>query len=209
VLADRAWTDLPPEAVAGAICDGIRSLGLSALGWSKRATLLRRRIGHAGVRDVGDDALLAALEDWALPFLTGIRDAPGLARFDPHDALRAWLGWEGMAEVDRLAPEHWETPLGRRLAIDYGGDVPEIAVRLQEVLGETSHPVIGPDRVPIRLVLLSPAQRPIQVTTDLPGFWAGSYAEVRKDMRARYPRHPWPEDPTAADPTLRAKPRGT
>ncbi|MCU4653200.1 ATP-dependent helicase HrpB [Roseibacterium sp. SDUM158016] len=209
VLTDRPLTDPPPEAVAASICEGIRTLGLDALGWSKRARLLRARIGHARVRDVSDDALLAALEDWALPFLDGIRDAGGLGRFDPHDALRAWLGWEGMAEVDRLAPEHWETPLGRRLQIDYGGDAPEIAVRLQEVLGETVHPVIGPARVPIRLVLLSPAQRPIQVTTDLPGFWTGSYADVRKDMRARYPRHFWPEDPTVADPTLRAKPRGT
>jgi ATP-dependent helicase HrpB len=133
---------------------------------------------------------------------------PGSARFDPHDALRAWVGWQGMAQVDRLAPEHWETPLGRRLAIDYAGDAPEIAVRLQEVLGETTHPVVGPERQPIRIVLLSPAERPIQVTMDLPGFWAGSYADVRKDMRARYPRHVWPEDPTAADPTLRAKREG-
>lgn len=209
VLAERPWSDPPAEEVAAALAEGIRALGLDALGWSRRARLLRARIGFAGVADVTDAGLLAALEDWAVPFLSGIRDAGGLGRFDPHDALRAWVGWEGMAEIDRLAPEHWETPLGRRLAIDYGGDVPEIAVRLQEVLGETTHPVVGPSRQPIRLVLLSPAQRPIQVTTDLPGFWTGSYADVRKDMRARYPRHVWPEDPTVADPTLRAKPRGT
>jgi ATP-dependent helicase HrpB len=140
--------------------------------------------------------------------MSGIRDAAGFGRFDPEPALRAWLGWDAMAEVDRLAPAHWETPLGRRLAIDYGGESPEISVRLQEVLGETRHPVIGPERIPVRLVLLSPAQRPIQVTTDLPGFWAGSYAEVRKDMRAQYPRHPWPENPAEADPTLRSKRRG-
>jgi ATP-dependent helicase HrpB len=209
VLAERPWTDPPAEDMAAALAEGIRALGLDALGWSRRARLLRARIGFAGVADVTDAGLLDALEGWALPFLPGIRDAAGLGRFDPHDALRAWIGWEGMAEVDRLAPEHWETPLGRRLAIDYAGDAPEIAVRLQEVLGETTHPVVGPGRQPIRLVLLSPAQRPIQVTMDLPGFWAGSYADVRKDMRARYPRHVWPEDPTAADPTLRAKPRGT
>ncbi|MDG4647405.1 ATP-dependent helicase HrpB [Roseibacterium sp. SDUM158017] len=208
VLADRRWSDPPGEAVGAALAEGIRDLGLDALGWSRRARLLRRRIAFAGVADMSDEALLGTLEDWALPFLEGIRDAGGLSRFDPHDALRAHAGWDGMQEVDRLAPEHWETPLGRRLAIDYGGETPEISVRLQEVLGETTHPVIGRDRLAIRLVLLSPAQRPIQVTTDLPGFWAGSYAEVRKEMRARYPRHPWPEDPTQADPTLRAKPRG-
>jgi ATP-dependent helicase HrpB len=206
-LSERRWRDPPPAALAAAICEGIRDLGLDALGWSRRARLLRARMAHAEAADVSDQALLDALEDWAVPFLSGIRDAAGLARFDPHDALRAWIGWHEMQRVDRLAPEHWETPLGRRLAIDYSGDAPEISVRLQEVLGETSHPVVGPGGRPIRLVLLSPAGRPIQVTTDLPGFWAGSYAEVRKDMRARYPRHPWPEDPTQADPTLRAKPR--
>jgi ATP-dependent helicase HrpB len=208
VLADRPWRDPPSEALAEAICAGLRDLGLQALDWTRRARLLRARIAFSGVADVSDAALLAHLEDWALPFLAGIRDAAGLARLDPHDALAAWLGWEKMQEVDRLAPAHWQTPLGRRLAIDWSGETPEIAVRLQEVLGETTHPVVGPDRLPVRLVLLSPAQRPIQVTTDLPGFWAGSYAEVRKEMRARYPKHPWPDDPAAADPTLRARRRG-
>ncbi len=208
ILADRPWPDPPAAALTEAICEGIRDLGLGALGWTRRARLLRARIAFSGVTDVSDAALLATLEDWALPFLAGIRDAAGLARFDPHDALSAWLGREAMQEVQRLAPPHWQTPLGRRLAIDWSGETPEIAVRLQEVLGETAHPVVGPDRLPIRLVLLSPAQRPIQVTTDLPGFWAGSYADVRKEMRARYPKHSWPEDPTVADPTLRTRRRG-
>jgi ATP-dependent helicase HrpB len=114
-----------------------------------------------------------------------------------------------LAELDRLAPAHWTTPLGRQVAIDYGDAQPAIALRIQEVFGVTEHPRIGPDRLPIKFTLLSPAQRPIQVTQDLPQFWEGSYADVRKDMRAQYPRHPWPEDPRAADPTLRAKPRGT
>jgi len=208
ILDDRRWDDPPPEAVARALCEGIRSLGLDALGWGRAARLLRARIRYAGVADVSDEALLDRLEDWAAPHLAGIRDAAGLARFDPAEALCAWVGWQGMADVDRLAPQHWTTPLGRKLAIDYGGDTPEIAVRLQEVLGTTRHPTVGSDRLPIRMVLLSPASRPIQVTTDLPGFWVGSYADVRKDMRAQYPRHPWPEDPTTANPTLRAKPRG-
>jgi ATP-dependent helicase HrpB len=207
-LDDRRWDDPPDAALAEARAQGLRDLGLGALNWTRAARLLRARIGYAQVRDVSDAGLMAALEDWAIPFMSGIRDAAGFGRFDPESALRAWLGWDAMAEVDRLAPAHWETPLGRRLAIDYGGEVPEISVRLQEVLGETRHPVIGPERIPVRLVLLSPAQRPIQVTTDLPGFWAGSYAEVRKDMRAQYPRHPWPENPAEADPTLRSKRRG-
>ena len=110
-----------------------------------------------------------------------------------------------MQELDQRAPGSFVTPLGRKVPIDYGGAVPEISVRLQELFGVTQHPVVG--RAPLKITLLSPAQRPIQITRDLPGFWAGSYAEVRKDMRAQYPKHPWPEDPTQADPTLRAKRR--
>jgi ATP-dependent helicase HrpB len=209
VLDDRAWREAPAEAVAAALMEGIRALGLGALNWSEKARLLRARIAVAGVADVSDEALLAALEDWAAPFLTTERTSADLGRFDPMEALRAWLGHQRMLEVERLAPAAWESPLGRFIPIDYAGAAPEVALRLQEVFGTTQHPRVGPDRVPLRMVLLSPAGRPVQVTTDLPGFWDGSYADVRKDMRARYPRHPWPEDPRAADPTLRAKPRGT
>ncbi len=207
ILDDRRWDDPPVEAVTKALCDGIRALGPEALGWNRSSRLLRARVRYSGVADMSDTALLVALEEWAVPFVDGIRDAAGLGRFDPGEALRAWIGWQGMVDVDRLAPQHWTSPLGRKLAIDYSGDTPEISVRLQEVLGTTTHPTVGIDRLPIRMVLLSPASRPIQVTTDLPGFWAGSYADVRKDMRAQYPKHLWPEDPTTADPTLRAKPQ--
>ena len=106
-------------------------------------------------------------------------------------------------------PGHFETPLGRRVPIDYGAEVPTIEVKLPEMYGVTTHPSVGPKRHPLRIALLSPGGKPIQVTMDLPGFWDGSYAEVRKDMRGRYPRHPWPENPREADPTTRAKPRGT
>lgn len=208
VLDDRAWRDAPPEAVAAALMEGIRDLGLEALGWSDRARLLRARIAVSGVADVTDGALLAGLEDWAAPYLASARNAADLGRFDPHDALIAWLGYEAMRAVDSLAPATWHSPLGRAIPIDYAGEVPQVALRLQEVFGTTTHPRIGPDRVALKMVLLSPAGQPLQVTTDLPGFWDGSYADVRKDMRARYPRHPWPDDPRAADPTLRAKPRG-
>ena len=207
VLDDRVWADAAPEAVAGALMAGIKDLGLGALGWSKRARLLRARVAFSGVADMSDAALEAGLEDWALPHLFGLKSAEDLGRFDPAPALEAWLGWDAMQEVAQLAPERWTSPLGRKVAIDYAGDVPEVSLRLQEVFGTTEHPVVGPERLPLKMVLLSPAQRPVQVTQDLPGFWDGSYADVRKDMRANYPKHPWPEDPRAAAPTMRAKPR--
>jgi ATP-dependent helicase HrpB len=208
VLDDRQWKDAPPEALAAALLDGIRDIGLDALNWTKRAKLLRARVAISGVADMSDAHLLGQLEDWAAPHLHGKRSADDLARFDPTEALTAWIGYGPMQEVERLAPEAWTSPLGRKISIDYSGEVPEVALRIQEVFGTREHPVTGPDRTPLRMVLLSPAQRPVQVTTDLPGFWDGSYADVRKDMRAQYPKHPWPEDPRTVDPTLRAKPRG-
>ncbi|MEJ6393938.1 ATP-dependent helicase HrpB [Gymnodinialimonas sp. 2305UL16-5] len=208
VLDDRLWRDAPDHALIEGALAGIRDLGLDALGWSKRARLLRERVRFSGLADMSDTALLEALPDWAAPYLSGAKTAADFTRFDPAPALEAWLGWSLLQEVNRLAPEAWETPLGRRAAIDYAGDVPEVSLRLQEVFGTREHPRVGPDRLPLRMVLLSPAQRPVQVTQDLPGFWDGSYADVRKDMRAAYPKHPWPEDPREADPTLRAKPRG-
>ena len=208
VLAERLWRDAPPEAVAAALIEGIRDLGLDCLGWNARARLLRARLAVSGLADVADAALLGQLEDWAAPYLSQARSAADLGRFDPHDALLAWIGHGALQELDRLAPATWQSPLARAIPIDYSGTVPEVALRLQEVFGTTTHPRIGPDRVPLKMILLSPGGHPLQVTTDLPGFWDGSYADVRKEMRARYPRHPWPDDPRAADPTLRAKPRG-
>jgi len=208
VLDNRLWRDAPENAITAALLEGVRDLGIGQLNWSAKAKLLRARVAVSGVADMSDAALLDALEDWAAPYLTGLRDAGGLGRFDPTEALKAWLGWDRLQQVEALAPEAWVTPLNRRVPIDYAGDTPEVSLRLQEVFGTTTHPQVGPDHTPLKMVLLSPAGRPVQVTTDLPGFWDGSYADVRKDMRARYPRHPWPEDPRAADPTLRAKPRG-
>ncbi|MBF9030225.1 ATP-dependent helicase HrpB [Rhodobacterales bacterium HKCCE3408] len=205
-LSDAPWPDPPAETVAAALLDGIRDLGIEALGWRDASRRLRARIAVSGLRDVSDAGLLGALEDWAAPFLAGLRSADDLRRFDPGEALRAWLGHHGMVELDRMAPANWQSPLGRAVPIEYGDDGPEIALRLQEVFGTTRHPQVGGQ--PLKMTLLSPAGRPVQVTTDLPGFWDGSYADVRKDMRARYPKHPWPENPREAAPTLRAKPRG-
>jgi ATP-dependent helicase HrpB len=208
VLDDRHW-DAPPEAVAKAALEGVRLLGLP---WSPAARRLRARARLArgeGWPGVEDADLLASAGDWLLPHLSGVRTEADIRNLDLVPALQGLLGWDRMAEMDRLVPASFETPLGRRIPIDYDGEVPAIEVRLQEMFGVTVHPVVGAERMPVRITLLSPAQRPVQVTTDLPRFWATSYADVRKDMRGAYPRHPWPEDPTQAEPTLRAKPRGT
>ena len=207
ILQDRPWKTAPEPAIVAALLEGLRSLGLDTLNWSKPARLLRTRIAFAGIADMSDEGLLERAETWLAPFLSGLTSAADLRRFDPGAALKASLDWETGQKLDRLAPAHWTTPLGRNAAIDYGGDQPEVALRVQEVFGITTHPLIGPDRLPLRLTLLSPAGRPVQTTLDLPGFWTGSYADMRKDMRAQYPKHPWPEDPAKAPPTLRAKPR--
>jgi len=211
ILSDIPW-DAPPEARARAALDGLRDLGLATCGMTPAARRLQDRVELLRAQGADlppfDDASLAA-GDWALPWLARVRTADDLRALDLTEALRAHLGHQGLALVDRLAPPEFVTPLGRRVPIDYATGAPEITVRLQEMFGVTEHPAVGPRRLPVRVTLTSPAHRPIQTTTDLPGFWAGSWAEVRKEMRGRYPRHPWPEDPTRADPTLRAKPRGT
>lgn len=214
ILDDRIWHDAPPEALAGAALDGVRDLGLDACGMGAAARRLQARVEllraeGSDLPDFSEAGLLATAEHWLLPHLTGCRSAEDLAARDLFEPLRAHLGWEGVALVDRLAPASFTTPLGRKVPVDYDGGHPAIAVRLQEMFGQAVHPAIGPRALPLRITLLSPGGRPVQVTTDLPGFWASSYADVRKDMRGRYPRHPWPEDPLDAAPTLRAKPRGT
>ena len=211
ILADRAWPDAPPGAVARAALDGLRLIGLP---WLPAARRLRARIelaraGGTDWPDCSNAGLLADAEDWLLPHLTGLKTEVHLRALDLSDALRARLSWAQTAELDRLTPANFETPLGHKIPIDYDGEAPGIAIRLQEMFGVTFHPTVGTARLPLRITLLSPGQHPVQVTTDLPGFWATSYSDVRRDMRGQYPRHPWPEDPTLAEPTLRAKPRGT
>ncbi len=206
VLQDRNWSDAPSADVAVAMLEGVRQLGLLPSAAAQRF-LSRARLMPADFPDYSETHLMETLEDWLLPHLTGVRTAGDWRAFDLLLALKARLTWEEAQALDAAAPAQFETPLGRRVAIDYAGEVPAIALRLQEVFGVTRHPVVAGQ--PLQITLLSPAQRPVQVTTDLPGFWASSYADVRKDMRGRYPRHPWPEDPTQADPTLRAKRRGT
>lgn len=205
VLDDRHWPDADDGAVAVAMLDGVRQLGLRM---SPAAARFRARVALVPDLPVMDDTtLLATLDDWLLPHLTGVRTAADWRRFDLLPVLRAMLDWPQMQRLDQVAPAHFVTPLGRKIPIDYDGDAPQITLRLQEMFGQTTHPMVG--TTPLRVTLLSPGQKPVQTTQDIPGFWTSSYADVRRDMRGRYPRHPWPEDPTQADPTLRAKPRGT
>jgi len=208
-LEDQIWKDAPPEAIAAAMLEGVRDLGLApsdaAMRFIARVALLRGA-GH-DLPDMGQDALLASLDTWLLPHLGGVKSAEDWKRFDLLPALQAMLSWDQVQLLDRLAPAHFTTPLGRKIPIDYSGENPAIALRLQEMFGQTTHPSVAGQ--PLRVTLLSPAGRPVQVTMDIPAFWDSSYADVRKDMRGRYPKHPWPEDPRQADPTLRAKPRGT
>jgi ATP-dependent helicase HrpB len=206
-LDDRIWKDAPPEAIATAMLDGVRDLGIVLTDAAKRfvaRVMLLREAGH-DLPDMSPEALMDGIEHWLLPHLSGVKTADGWKKFDLLPALRAMLDWNQMQAVDQGAPAHFTTPLGRKIPIDYGGETPEISLRLQEMFGQTSHPTVG--RQPLRVTLLSPAGRPVHTTMDIPGFWASSYADVRKDMRGRYPKHPWPEDPTQADPTLRAKRR--
>lgn len=207
ILDDRIWKDAPPEAIARAMLDGVRELGLSPSSAAHRfmARVALVRAGGADMPDMSEPALMDTLEDWLLPFLSGVRTAQDWKGFDILPALRAMLDWDAMKELDRAAPAHFTTPLGRKIPIDYSGEAPEITLRLQEMFGQATHPTVAGQ--PLRVTLLSPAGRPVQTTMDIPGFWASSYADVRKDMRGRYPKHPWPEDPTQADPTLRAKRR--
>ncbi|MEQ9039126.1 MAG: ATP-dependent helicase HrpB [Silicimonas sp.] len=206
-LSSKRWTDVPEGLISAAMLDGVRLLGFH---FSEAEERLRARVallraaGH-DVPEISDAVLMETLEDWLLPHLEGVRTASDWKGFDALPALRGMLDWGQMQLLDREVPAHFETPLGRRVAIDYSGADPEISLKLQEMFGVTRHPSVAGR--PLRVTLLSPAGRPVQTTMDLPGFWATSYQDVRKDMRGRYPKHPWPEDPTVADPTLRAKPR--
>jgi ATP-dependent helicase HrpB len=206
----------PSAETARVLADGLITAGLDKLPWSKsakqwrdRVMFLRKPEGESWP-DLSDDGLIASAADWLVPALYDKTSLKEFSAGDLSEALLTLLPWELRARLEREAPTHFEAPTGTMLAIDYEAEQgPTIAVRLQELFGLNTHPSIAKGKVPLVLELLSPAQRPVQVTRDLPGFWRGSYAAVRSDLRGRYPRHPWPEDPTSAMPTRRVKPRGT
>jgi ATP-dependent helicase HrpB len=203
------------ESAARALADGVRLVGLSALPFNKAAAQLRQRLGflHRSLGepwpDTTDDGLIARLDVWFIPFQSGVTSFQDITPGSLHDGLMMLLPPGSQRELDRLVPTHFTAPTGQNHPIHYEGDEPVLQIRVQELFGLKTHPTIGGGKLPLLLELTSPAHRPIQTTRDLPGFWAGSWKDVRADMRGRYPKHPWPEDPAAAQPTTRAKPRGT
>ncbi|MGG7517867.1 ATP-dependent helicase HrpB [Allorhizobium undicola] len=203
------------EAALTALAEGVRELGLTHLPFSKATGQLRQRIGflHRTLGepwpDMEDDALLARLDEWFIPFQHGARSFSDVSAGGLAEGLRSLVPFDLQRDLDRLAPTHFTAPTGMIHPIHYEGEEPKLIIRVQELFGLKDHPAIGGGRLPLLLELTSPAHRPIQTTRDLPGFWAGSWSDVRADMRGRYPKHPWPEDPATAAPTTRAKPRGT
>jgi len=214
-LGERRLENPDSERVMSALLAGIRELGLDVLPWTKEARALRQRLAFARDvdthaprpwPDVSDDALLATLEDWLAPWLTNMSRRDHLARLDTTAIIAALLDWNQRQRLDELAPTHLQVPSGSRIPIDYSA-APTVAVRLQEVFGLSTTPAVGGGRVPLTLQLLSPAHRPVQVTKDLASFWARGYMEVKKELKGRYPKHYWPDDPTTAVATARARPR--
>ncbi|HEX9105935.1 MAG TPA: ATP-dependent helicase HrpB, partial [Longimicrobiales bacterium] len=213
VLSDAQLPPDPAQATE-AVLARVKQRGVGALPWGKEATRLRERLAFlhrldaAGWPDTSDEALTATVEQWLAPWLGSVRSWSELERVELHAALEALLPWERRRALDTLAPTHIEVPSGSRVPIDYADpDAPVLAVRIQELFGLAETPRIAGGKVPLTLHLLSPARRPVQVTRDLASFWREAYFEVRKDLRGRYPRHPWPDDPTSAQATSRAKRR--
>ena len=211
VLNDVPLAKPDPLLVQAAVRDGIRRSGLSVLRWSDAALALRQRLAfchaHLGAPwpAVDDEALLGGLDEWLGTELATVRN---LAQIDVTSALRRLLPWPAAARFDELAPERLQVPSGSQIRLEYdGAEPPVLAVKLQEVFGWTTTPLVADGRVPVVLHLLSPARRPVAITSDLTSFWKQGYPQVRADLRARYPRHPWPEDPLTATPTNRPKPR--
>lgn len=217
VLETRPLARPDPARYADALVDAVRQLGLDALPWSEslaqwreRVRCLREWLPELGLPELCDDALLATLDDWLKPALAGKTRLDALGADELAEALKSGIDWNLRQRIDQLAPVRITVPSGMARPIDYRhGEAPVLAVKLQELFGLADTPRIADGRVPLTLHLLSPAGRPLQVTRDLKGFWERTYPEVKKEMKGRYPRHPWPDDPWTATATHRAKPRGT
>ncbi|WIA58512.1 ATP-dependent helicase HrpB [Sphingobium sp. WTD-1] len=195
-----------PDAVVAALVDGVRQGGLALLPWSEAAQSLRMRADFAGIEALSDAALIDTLDDWLPPLLAGKRRLSDIDRSQLSGVLETLIGWDGKQQLDRLAPPDFRSPAGSTHAIDYAAEGgPRVELRVQALFGLSQHPTVGNQRIPLVLSLTSPAGRPIQTTRDLPGFWAGNWRDVAKEMRGRYPRHPWPDDPASANATLRTK----
>jgi ATP-dependent helicase HrpB len=216
VLAEQIKPVVPDADSAKLLAEGIAALGVGKLPWSKPQLQLRNRVSFLR-RSEGDEwpdlmdaALAPSAADWLAPFLAGKTALAQIGADDLAAALDALLPWNLRRRLDAEAPTHFTAPTGSAVPIDYEAEQgPTVSIRVQELFGLAMHPSIAGGRVPLVIELLSPAHRPVQVTRDLPGFWRGSYADVKTEMRGRYPRHPWPDDPLSAPATRRAKPRGT
>lgn len=218
VVSSEARPVASSAETAALLARGAADAGLDRLPWSKGQLQLRHRVAFLRAADgeaspwpdLGDAALSANAETWLAPFLTGATKLSDIDAGTLDQALNALIPWDLKRRLDADAPTHFEAPTGNRHPIDYDGPgAPALSIRVQELYGVTVHPAIAGGRLPLTLNLLSPAHRPIQITRDLPGFWTGSWSAVKADMKGRYPRHLWPDDPAAAAPTARAKPRGT
>ena len=216
VLSSEQKAVVANDEVAAVLGDGIASLGVARLPWTKSQMQLRERVaflkaaGSTDWPDVSDAALSASVRQWLQPYLTGKIRVADVTADDLGQSLDGLLPWILKQRLEVEAPTHFEAPTGNRFTLDYeGAGAPALHIRVQELFGLKAHPSIANGRLPLTLYLLSPAHRPIQITRDLPGFWKGSWAAVRTDMRGQYPRHVWPDDPANAMPTARAKPRGT
>ncbi len=214
-LAEQNLSVEPTLENARIFARGVAALGVERLPWTKAQTQLRDRVGFLRAAegeewpDLGDAALARSAEDWLAPFIIGRANLPAVAPSDLDAALASLLPYELSRRLDAEAPAFFETPAGSRIALDYAApNGPLLSVRVQELYGLAKHPTLARGRAAVTLELLSPAHRPIQTTRDLPGFWAGSWSEVKKEMKGRYPRHSWPDDPASAAPTTRARPRG-
>ena len=215
ILSERTLPVAPGAEATKRLAEGIAGMGMTKLPWSKaqlqfrnRVNFLRRAEGGEWP-DLSDHALARTAADWLAPFLDGKTTLSQVGADDLAAALDVLVAWNLRQRLDTEAPTHFTAPSGSNVPIDYEGEEgPKLAIRVQELFGLAVHPVIARGRVPLLIELLSPAHRPVQVTRDLPGFWRGSYKDVRSDLRGRYPKHPWPDDPLTAPATRRAKPRG-
>jgi ATP-dependent helicase HrpB len=211
VLRDEPWPEADPQQVQSALLQGIRACGSTCLPWKAAARQLQARLvfmhrfAPQDWPDVSDAVLMATLEDWLVPYLHDMGRLTHLDRLDLQAILRARLTWEQQQQLDELAPSHLQVPSGSRVRLDYGAETPVLAVRLQEMFGLADTPRIAGGQVPVLLHLLSPARRPVQVTSDLSAFWQGSYHDVKKELKGRYPKHHWPDDPLQARATTRTR----
>ncbi|MGQ3113719.1 MAG: ATP-dependent helicase C-terminal domain-containing protein, partial [Brevundimonas sp.] len=214
VLEDRLIGPADPKRLAEALRGEVERDGIGAIKWGERASALRARLAFLarledGWPDVSDAGLTETAETWLWPLLDRVQSLGAVPDAALEEGLRRLIPWDRHQALDQQAPARLATPLGSA-AIDYSAEGgPRVDIRVQELFGVTTHPTVGGGSTPLTLALLSPARWPIQMTKDLPGFWRGSWKEVRSEMRGRYPRHPWPENPAEAPPTNRVKPRGT